>query len=448
MLNISPNNKSSLSTKNLTAINRVENTNTSKKLKRTIYALLLILLIILFLPWTQNIQSTGKVSTLRPEQKPQTINTVISGKVEKWFVKDGDKVKKGDTILYISEIKDDYFDPNLIGRTEQQLKNKELSVVSYTDKIRNLDIRVDALLDQGRLKLQQAKLKLSQTQLKYKTDSIEFHTAELNLKIADDQFHRFEKLVKDGYKSQTELETRKLTLQRTQANVVATQQKMLQSRNDILDAKVELSAIESKFRDEVSKAESDKFTALSSMYDAEVDVTKLQGKVANYSIRNGMYFILAPQDGVVTKVLSSGIGETIKQGQPIATIMPSVFDLVVEMSVKPVDLPIIHVGNKVRIQFDGWPAIVFSGWPNNSFGTFEGEVFAVDNFADEQGNFRVLISPDKKGKPWPEALRVGGGANAMILLKDVPIGYELWRLINGFPPQFYEKKTSTKKAEK
>jgi multidrug resistance efflux pump len=284
--------------------------------------------------------------------------------------------------------------------------------------------------------------------LKYKTDSIEFHTAELNLKIADDQYHRFEKLVKEGYKSQTELETRKLTLQRTQANVVATQQKMLQSRNDILDARVELSAIESKFRDEVSKAESDKFTALSSMYDAEVDVTKLQGKVANYSIRNGMYFILAPQDGVVTKVLSSGIGETIKQGQPIATIMPSAYDLVVEMSVKPVDLPIVHVGNKVRIQFDGWPAIVFSGWPNNSFGTFEGEVFAVDNFADEQGNFRVLISPDKKGKPWPEALRVGGGANAMILLKDVPIGYELWRSINGFPPQYYKQKTTTKKEEK
>ncbi|MEN9440935.1 MAG: hypothetical protein RLZ33_1011, partial [Bacteroidota bacterium] len=216
MLNLSPNNKSSLSLKNLTAINRVESKSTSKKIKRTMYALLIILLIILFLPWTQNIQSTGKVSTLRPEQKPQTINTVISGKVEKWFVKDGDRVKKGDTILYISEIKDEYFDPNLIGRTEQQLKNKELSVVSYSDKIRNLDVRVDALIDQGRLKLQQAKLKLSQTQLKYKTDSIEFHTSELNLKIAEEQYHRFEKLYKDGYKSQTELETRKLTLQRTQ----------------------------------------------------------------------------------------------------------------------------------------------------------------------------------------------------------------------------------------
>jgi multidrug resistance efflux pump len=446
MLNLSPENKIQL--EDQSSLHHVEIQKTSKKLKRTIYVLLLLLLVIMLLPWTQNIPSTGKISTLRPEQKPQTINTVISGKVEKWFVKDGDIVKKGDTILFISEIKDDYFDPNLIDRTEQQLKSKELSVLSYTDKIKSLDTRVDALLDQSRLKLQQTKLKLNQTQLKFKTDSIEYYTAQINAKIAEEQFHRFEKLYKDGFKSQTELETRKLTLQRTQANVVATQQKLLQSRNDILDARVEYSAVVSKFRDEVSKAESDKFTALSSMYEAEVDVTKLQGKVANYSIRNGMYYVLAPQDGVVTKVLSSGIGETIKQGEAIATIMPSVYDLVVEIYIKPVDLPLVKKGDHARLQFDGWPAIVFSGWPNASYGTFDGEVFAVDNFADEEGRFRVLIAPNKQSKPWPKALRVGGGTNSIILLNNVPIGYELWRLINGFPPQFYKQKKTTKTSKK
>lgn len=445
MLNLSPDNK--IQVVEQSALVQVETNRTTKKLKRTIYVLLVLVVVILFLPWTQNIPSNGKVTTLRPEQKPQTINTVISGRVEKWFVKDGDIVKKGDTILFISEVKDDYFDPNLIGRTEQQLKSKEMSVMSYTDKIRNLDIRVDALLDQSRLKLQQTKLKLNQTQLKFKTDSIEYYTAQINAKIAEEQFNRFEKLYKDGFKSQTELETRKLTLQRTQANVVATQQKLLQSRNDILDARVEYSAVVSKFRDEVSKAESDKFTALSSMYEAEVDVTKLQGKVASYSIRNGMYYVLAPQDGVVTKVLSSGIGETIKQGEAIATIMPSVYDLVVEIYIKPIDLPLVKKGDKARLQFDGWPAIVFSGWPNASYGTFDGEVFAVDNFADEEGRFRVLIAPTKKAKAWPNALRVGGGTNSIILLNNVPIGYELWRLINGFPPQFYKQKQTTKKAK-
>jgi multidrug resistance efflux pump len=432
----------------MTALHRVEKINSSKKLIRALSLLFFAVFIVTLLPWTQNIRSSGKVITLRPEQKPQTINTVISGKIEKWYVKDGDAVKKGDTILFISEVKDDYFDPNLINRTEQQLRNKELSVISYSDKVSSMDTRVDALIETGRLKLKQAKIKLDQSRLKLKTDSMEYHTAQINSKIAQDQFRRFEKLVEEGVKSQTDLETRRLTWQRAQANQIAAQQKLLQSGNDIIDAKVEYNSVEAKFRDEVAKAESDKFTALSDMYQAEVDVTKLQSQVMNYSIRNGMYVILAPQDGVVTKVLSSGIGETIKQGDPIATIMPSVYDLAIEMYVRPMDLPLLAKGQKVRIQFDGWPSIAFSGWPNCSFGTFGGEVFAVDNFAGDDGTFRVLISPLKNDRPWPKALRVGGGANSMILLNDVAIGYELWRIVNGFPPEFYAKKETKVKPKK
>jgi adhesin transport system membrane fusion protein len=450
MLNLSPQNNYPSDKKDFSAIKRVEVKDSTKRMLRVIYILFFVVLIVQFLPWTQNISNKGKLVTLRPEQRPQTINTVISGKIEKWFVKDGDPVKKGDTILYISEIKQDYFDPQLVNRTQRQLKNKELSVVSYSDKVQSLDARIDALSETGRLKLQQAKIKLQQARLKLKADSMEVQTAQVNYRVAEDQYERMEKLVKADVKSQTDLETRKLSLQRAQANLINAQQKLLQTKNDLIDLKVEYNSVEAKYRDEVSKAESDKFEALSSMYDAEVDVTKLQTQVANYSIRNGMYYILAPQDGIVTKVLSSGIGETIKEGEPIATIMPSSYDMAIEMYIRPVDLPLVQKGQKVRIQFDGWPAIVFSGWPNTSYGTFGGEVFAIDNFTSDDGTFRVLIAPDKKDRKWPNQLRVGGGTKSMILLNDVPIGYELWRVVNGFPPDFYEKseKEPPKKSKK
>lgn len=444
MLNLSPQNKVKVSDESLSSLLRVERMKSSKTLIYSLYIFFLIVLIILFLPWTQNIQSTAKVTTLRPEQRPQTINTMISGRIEKWFVKDGDVVKKGDTILFLSEIKEDYLDPDLIGRTQSQLKNKEMTVMSYSDKIQSLDNRVDALLENGQLQLQQAKIKLQQAELKVKSDSIEYYTAIDNNKIAEQQYARFEKLAQEKIKSQTELETRKLALQRTRANEVTTKQKYLQSKNEIIDAKLGFNSISAKFRDEVSKAESDKFSALSSLYDAEVDVTKLQNQVVNYSIRNGMYFILAPQDGVVTKTLSSGIGETIKQGDAIATIMPANYDLALEVYVRPMDLPLLQKGQNVRIQFDGWPAIVFSGWPSTSFGTFGGKILAVDNFAGSDGKFRVLVIPDKSDHKWPEKLRVGGGAKTMIMLNDVKVGYELWRLINGFPPDFYANKDEVK----
>jgi adhesin transport system membrane fusion protein len=442
MLNISPNNKNEIDENQFVAYQKVNQEVSAPKLRRALYIIGGLVLLIMLLPWTQNIRSNGKITTLRPEQRPQTINSIIAGRIETWFVKDGDFVNKGDTIVVISEVKDGYFDPQLINRTQQQIKNKELSVVSYEQKVSALDQRIDALIETSQLKLQQAKIKYRQARLKITADSIEFQAAETNYDITKDQLTRFEKLLNQGLKSQTEVETRRMAMQRAQASMISAQQKLLQSRNDLIDAKVEVRSTEAKYRDEIAKAESEKMSAMTNMYDAEVDVTKLQSQAAGYSIRNGNYLILAPQDGYVTKILSSGIGETIKAGQELATIMPLNYDLAVEMYIRPMDYPLVRKGQSVRMQFDGWPAIVFSGWPNNSFGTFGGTVFAIDNFSSENGMFRILIAPDKKDHPWPKALRVGGGVNAMLLLKDVAIGYELWRNINGFPPDFYAEKTS------
>ena len=88
--------------------------------------------------------------------------------------------------------------------------------------------------------------------------------------------------------------------------------------------------------------------------------------------------------------------------------------------------------------FDGWPTVVFSGWPNLSYGTFGGEVVAIDNFISQNGKYRILVAPDPNDVEWPDALRPGSGANGLILLTDVPIWYELWRNLNGFPPDFYK----------
>lgn len=448
MLNLSPTNKNQLPREDFWALKSVIKEKSSKKIIRVFYIFFILAIIFMFIPWTQNVRSNGKLITLRPEQRPQTINTIIAGRIEKWYVKDGDVVKKGDTLLSISEVKDGYFDPKLVERTKDQIRVKEQSVKTYGDKVVSLDNRIDALIEAGQLKLQQAQIKLKQTKLKLISDSIDYQVARNNFEIAKDQFERFEKLTKEGLKSQTDLEVRKVSMQRAQGSMISAQQKLLQSRNDIIDAKVELSSIEAKYRDEISKAESDKFSAMTSMFETEVDVTKLQTQSANYSIRNGMYVITAPQDGVVTKVIQSGIGETVKQGEEVLTIMPKVYDLAVEMYIRPMDLPLIEKGQKVRIQFDGWPAIVFSGWPNTSHGTYGGEVFAVDNFAQEDGTFRVLIQPDKREHKWPSELRVGGGTNSMILLKDVPVWYELWRIINGFPPDFYKKSDVKAKKDK
>ncbi len=440
MLNISSNPlKTNLKKGKFSSLDHVESKESSRKLIRVITGFGILGFLILFLPWTQNIRSRGDVTTLKPNQRQQSIHSVIPGRIEKWFVQEGDNVKKGDTILFLSEVKDDYFDPQLLSRTEEQLKAKEMSVNSYMEKVKSLDNQIDALSQTGRLKYQQAENKLKQANLKVISDSMDYQASLINYQVAEEQFKRMEQLYDDGLKSLTDLEKRKLTLQKAQAEKISYENKLLTTRNELLNAAVELTSIRAQYRDDVSKAESEKFTALSNMYDAEATVTKLQNQYMNYSVRSGLYFITAPQDGYIIRTVQSGIGETIKEGAEIVTIMPALYDLAIAMYVKPIDLPLLELGQHVRTQFDGWPAIVFSGWPNVSYGTYGGTVYAIDNYISPNGMYRILVAPDKNDVPWPDALRVGAGASSMLLLKDVPIWYELWRNINGFPPDYYKE---------
>ncbi len=157
--------------------------------------------------------------------------------------------------------------------------------------------------------------------------------------------------------------------------------------------------------------------------------------------------MLAPQDGQVIKARKAGINEIVKEGDMIVEIVPQNFDLAVEIWVKPMDLQLLNIGQKVRFMFDGFPAIVFSGWPAASYGTFGGKIAAIESNVSNNGKFRVLVAEDKEDRPWPKELRLGGGSVAFALLKDVPVWYELWRQINGFPPDFYKEQQEGKDAK-
>ena len=424
------------------------NYNTLKGLKALLIITLLLSVLILFLPWTQTIRSKGYITTLKPNQRPQTVQSVIGGRIEKWYVQEGDFVNKGDTVMFLSETKDDYFDPNLLNRTEAQIASKEQSVGAYMANVKALDRQADALVATKRLKLQQGQNYIMQARLAIQSDSMDVQAVTLQNETAQNQLKRMEELYEKGLKSLTELEAGRVKLQDMHAKSITIENKLLESRNKLINAQVELGSIDNQYRDKLSKIESDKFAALSAMYDAEVVVTKMQNQYMNYSVRTGLYYITSPQDGYITRTLQSGLGETVKEGAELVSIMPAKIDIAVSIFVEPMDLPLVKKGQAVRFIFDGWPTIAFSGWPELSYGTFGGRVYAIDNFISENGKYRVLVQPDEQDKPWPSALRVGSGANAMSLLQDVSIWYELWRQLNGFPPDYYHTSTPSISEQK
>ena len=422
----------------------------SKKRLKILIWVIVAFFLMLFLPWTQNIRSKGLVTALRPDQRPQTIHSIIAGRIEKWYVAEGDYVAAGDTILRISEVKDEYFDSLLLPRTQQQVDAKTQAAQSYGEKVGALENQIFALEQNNILKLQQARNNLKIAELKVQSDSMELVQAKVNYDIGKYQLDRAEQLLKEGLISVTTMEGRRLKFQEVQAKLIGSENKFLSSKNEFITSRIDLSAIDNEFKDKVAKANSDKFTALSSQFDAEATVTKLENQYSNYEQRAQYRYILAPQNGYIAKAIQVGIGETIKEGAEIVNIVPADAELAVEMYVQPVDLPLVQPGNKVRFIFDGWPAIVFSGWPQLSNGTFGGVVIAIDQFAGPTNQYRVLVTEDPEEEGWPDLLRMGSGAEGIALFNDVPVWYEIWRQLNGFPADYYsqEEKDKTASAKK
>lgn len=440
MLNISKNKiNKNIEFKNYKSLVWISKKSSNNIIIKILYITFGFLLILLFFPWTQNIRSDGYVTTLNPDQRPQTLHSVIGGRIEKWYVKEGDFARKGDTLIHISETKDQFFDPNLLSNTQKQIKAKEKGVIAYMEKVKSLDNQIDALLETKRLKLKQAQNKYQQAELSIISDSIDFQASILNYEIALKQFNRTKDLNEKGLKSLTDLEVKKLALQKTLSSKIKSENKLLTSKNMLVNTRVELLSLKSQYVDKIAKAESEKQAALSAMYEAESIVTKMQNQYMNFFIRRGFYYITSPQDGYITRSLRSGIGETVKEGEDLMSIMPANYNLAIEVFVEPIDFPLVHKGEKVRIIFDGWPSVVFSGWPSISYGTYGGKVYAKDKFISKNGKFRILIAPDEEDHPWPEMINVGSGATGIFLLNDVPIWYELWRNLSGFPPEYYIK---------
>lgn len=448
MLNISKKNPIAESIEQYSTVKNLSNRPHYQILNKIIIYVSLIGIVILFLPWTQNISGSGAVTTLKPDQRPQTIHSAIGGRIEKWYVKEGDYVKKGDTILFISEIKEDYFDPNLVSNTKNQVDAKKMALQSYGSKVSTLSTQINAIENEKQLKLQQARNKIRQSLLKIKSDSMDLEAVKTQIKIANTQFNRAVTLNKEGLKPVTDVEEKRLKLQEVEAKIITQENKLLGSKNELINSKVEVNRIRAEYTEKASKAESDQYTAMSNQYDTEAQVNKLQNQYVNYQIRNGMYYIKAPQDGYINRALQSGLGEIIKEGTQIVSIMPSKYDIAVETFVSPNDLPLIHKREKVRIWFDGWPTVVFSGWPKMSYGTFGGKIVAVDNYISPNGKFRVLIAPDPEEDSWPKQISIGSGAQTLALLDNVPIWFELWRTLNGFPPNYYQPKEATTKEKK
>ena len=230
--------------------------NANRMFTRWLLFTLFLVLIFLFLPWTQNVQSKGKVTTLQPGQRPQTIQSTIAGRIEKWYVREGYLVKAGDTIVYLSEIKAEYFDPDLVPRTNQQVVAKEGAISSYGDKVTALEQQIVAMKSELEFKQKQLRNKISQTEFKLDSEEADYAQAVVQDSIAQRQYARSQELFDKGIDSRTKLEDKQSKLQETAAKVISAQNKVQEARNELDNAKLALSTVQYEYNQKIAKATS------------------------------------------------------------------------------------------------------------------------------------------------------------------------------------------------
>lgn len=446
MLGTSPQNdiQERVSGNNFRSFKRVTQFRGGYALARVLLILLAVIIVIMFLPWTQVVHGRGKVTGVKPQNRPQEVPSVVSGQIQEWYVQEGDVVERGDTIVRLTEVKNQYFDSQLVKRTATRIQAKRNEQQNLRDKLKNLQSQIENIRLNRELKLQQLNNKLIQNRQQIVADSMNLSAAEVDVTIAENQLSRIRGLKEDGLKSLSQVQDKQLKYQGAVAKMSAAQSELNQSRNKRENLKNQLEQVQNTFNNKIANYRSKVNTTESKLNSLSSTVTKLENQLANYQQRADFQILRAPQDGRVVKVIRAGVGEMIKGGETVVRLMPDSFQRAVELYISPNDYPLLRKGEEALLQFDGWPSIVFSGWPGASYGTFKGKIYAIDNFISKNGKFRILVKPEEDGVNWPDPVRAGSGATGMIMLSEVPVWYEIWRQLNGFPPKYYKSKKTTK----
>jgi multidrug efflux pump subunit AcrA (membrane-fusion protein) len=401
-------------------------------------------LIVAFVPWTQTITVTGQLSAYTPYERPQDVEAQITGRIKKWHIYEGVRVKQGDLILELDDYDPSFMAPDLLGLLEQrrvaleQTRKAALGRAEDLEKrIKEMQNLVKAAVPSAEARVVEAENRVREAHQRVEAAKIAVATAELNV-----DRHRL--LVEQGLVSQRELEltiqaaiASKAELKGAQASLKAAEQAMkaLSFGRDQISAEVLQRLLDAEAARDQSIADAAKAA------DQLADVSL---RLSNATQRRIASRILAPVDGTVVKMAEAGAGETVRQGDKIVRISPASADKALEMTADGLDAPLLNVGRKVRILFYGIPAIPLPAWPELMAGTYGGIVKVIDQVDDGKGNFRFWVIPDPEDRPWPPQEHVRQGTKSMgwVILNRVPLWYELWRRFNLFPPDYQERPPS------
>ncbi len=408
-------------------------------------------------PWQQTVSGTGNVLAFAPDKRQQTIQSPITGRIYRWGegITENARVQEGDVIAEIRDLDESYADrldnqlrnmQEAVKRSEESLEaNKRVfkaselivesyqaQVVAYTSVKKETEAAQDAFVEMARKKIEAENEQL----LEYKAALPQLEAEYERMKVLERErnvsLQRYQEIERKVGEAKAKVNRAEAYVASAKADLEG---KIRERVAKIQKAQVDIEYAEATLRratGDISKAQSDVAKAQQDLNKTKGDLLNMETTVA----RQGSRVITAPFDGYLVSINANLGTGVLKAGDPLATIVPDTADRSVQIWLNGNDAPLVEPGRHVRLQFEGWPAVQFAGWPSVAVGTFGGEVISVDAVDDGRGKFRILVVPDPTDIQWPEDrfLRQGVRANGWVLLEQVPLWFEVWRRLNGFPP--------------
>ncbi|WP_287112301.1 HlyD family efflux transporter periplasmic adaptor subunit [Methylobacillus sp.] len=384
--------------------------------------------LILFLPWQQNVQAMGAVTAFAPLERRQSVDAPVGGVIRQWFVREGSRVNAGDPLLEISDV-----DPRFKERLAAQRQTVAAKLKAKQDELQAYEVQLQNLLAVRQARIAAVDYGLNVAQQKVVAAGESVASAQATLDAADFQVSRMQRLVQEGLVSRRDVELAERDRAVALRNVNSAKAALDSARAEEKAAAASQAQVRAETQANIDASRALISKISSEVADTQNELTSLEISLA----RQESQLVRAPRAGTVFRLPVNSQSQVISQGQPLLVIIPDTEQRAVELMVKGLDAALILPGSRVRLEFEGWPALQISGWPNVAIGTFGGKVAFVDASDDGTGRFRVMVVPDESVQKWPSErfLRQGSSARGWILLEEVSIGYEIWRVLNGFPPR-------------
>ena len=399
-------------------------------------ALLTLIVLLIFVPWQQSVSGAGKVIAYAPEDRVQYIEAPLEGRILSWNVTEGMKVRKGDVLCEMTDN-----DPLIMSRIQIEIDMQKQRIGASRARAESIDSRVRELETARKNALGAGTSRTAMAQNRVQQSAQALEATKTSLKVSELNFARQTGLFEQGLASKRQAELAEQDLVKARTDVERAKSKLIETQSEQAALLADQMKAMADVGAAINDAHASRASALSDEASAGTELTRAEGRFARQQNQQ----ITAPRDGVVLSVIARQGGELLKAGEPLLTFVPDTDARAVELLVAGNDAPLIAEGRHVRMQFEGWPAVQFTGWPSVAVGTFGGRVAWVDAADNGLGKFRIVVIPDGDD-PWPTGtyLRQGTRTNGWVLLRRVRLGFELWRLINGFPPAVADNPPATK----